>query len=132
MIRFVRLTWSPSRILLGLAEEDRAHRVLLEVEGEAHDAVGQLEELPGHAALEAVDAGDAVAHAQDGADLGHVDVGGEPPELLAEDPRDLVGPNLHAASFPLVFAQLALAEGPGLEAASRRLRASSRVRTVPS
>ena len=94
-MRFVRRTWSPSLIELVLAEEHGADRVLLEVHGEAHDAVRQLEELAGHAALEAVDAGDAVADAEHGADLGDVDRGREAPELLAEDPCDLFGANLH-------------------------------------
>ena len=62
---------------LGLAEEHRAHRVLLEVQGQGHDPVGKLEQLAGHALLEAVDARDAVAHGQDGARLGGVDPGGE-------------------------------------------------------
>ena len=55
-----------------LAHEHRAHRVLLEVQGEAHDAVGQLQQLARHAALEAVDAGDAVPDGEHGAHLRHV------------------------------------------------------------
>ena len=97
MMRAVRLTGSPSRISLRLAEQHRADRVLLEVERERHDAVRQLQELARHAALEPVDARDAVAHAQHAAHLGDVDVGAEAPELLAKDSRDLVGANLHAS-----------------------------------
>ena len=37
---------------------------------------GQLQQLARHAALEAVDARDAVAHGEDGAHLGDVDAGG--------------------------------------------------------
>jgi hypothetical protein len=70
--------------LLRLAEQHRADRVLLEVERQAHDAVRQLQELPRHAALEAADARDAVAHAQHAAHLGDVDIGLEAPELLAK------------------------------------------------
>ena len=118
--------------LVRLAEQHRAHRVLLEVERQAHDPVGQLEELPRHAVLEAVDAGDAVPHAEHGADLGHVDVGGEPSELLAEDPRDLVGANLHAGSFLGLLVSSPGRKSPGWwrrDAASGRRRC---VRTVPS
>ena len=68
-----------------LAEQHGADRVLLEVERHAHHAVGQLEQLAGHAFLEAVDAGDAVTHGQHRADLGDVDGRGEAPELLADD-----------------------------------------------
>ena len=45
-----------------VAEDDHAHRVLFEVEGQAEDAAGELDHLAGHHAGQAVDAGDAVAH----------------------------------------------------------------------
>ena len=97
MMRPVRLTSSPSLISRVLAHEHGAHRVLFQVQGDAHDAVGQLEQLARHAALEAVDARDAVAHGEHGADLGDVDAGGEAAELLADDLGDLFGPNVHCA-----------------------------------
>ena len=56
---------------------------------------GKLEQLAGHAAFEAVDAGDAVAHGDHGAHLGDVHSRGESPELLADDLGDLFGANLH-------------------------------------
>jgi hypothetical protein len=106
----------------GLAHEHRAHRVLLEVQGDAGHAVGQLQELAGHAALQAEDAGDAVAHGEDGAHLGHVHPGGEAAQLLLQDLADLVGADLHRRSRP-----------PCQSAAPSRSRsARSRPRTVPS
>src|SRR5438552_15983260 len=50
-------------------EDDRAHRVLLEVEGEAEDIAPEVEELGGHAVGKAVDAGDAVSDLDHGADV---------------------------------------------------------------
>ena len=68
----MRLTASPSLILSHGAEERDADVVLLEVEREADDAVVELEHLERHAVLEPVDAGDAVAELEHGADLGEV------------------------------------------------------------
>ena len=59
--------------LLVVAEEHGADVVLLEVERQADDVVRELEQLARHDPLEAVDAGDAVADGDDGADLGHLD-----------------------------------------------------------
>ena len=58
--------------VLPLAEERDADVVLLEVERDADDAVLELEPLERDAVLEAVDARDAVADLEDGADLGEV------------------------------------------------------------
>ena len=69
-MRPVRLTTEPSLTPVDVAEERRADVVVLEVEHEAHQAAGELEQLAGHGALEAVDAGDAVADAEHGARLG--------------------------------------------------------------
>ena len=81
--------------LVPLAEERGADVVLLEVEREADDAVLELEHLEREAVLEAVDAGDAVADLQDGADLGQVRLGVEVLDPLAQDRRDLFGAKLH-------------------------------------
>jgi len=43
--------------------------------------VGELEELAGHAAFEAMDAADPVADGEDGPDLGHVDAARIRPKL---------------------------------------------------
>ena len=66
----VRLTGSPSRDLLEVAEERDADVVLFEVQHQADDAaVAEVEQLAGHRAVEAVDAGDAVAGLEHGAGL---------------------------------------------------------------
>ena len=78
------------------AEEHGADVVGLEVEREADDVVRQLEHLERHAVLEAVDAGDAVADRQDGADLGQVRLARiEVLDAGLEDGSDLVGLDLH-------------------------------------
>ena len=58
--------------LLPLAEERSADVVLFEVEREADDAVLELEHLQRDGVLEPVDARDAVADLEHGADLGEV------------------------------------------------------------
>ena len=58
--------------VLPLAEERGADVVFFEVEGEADDAVLELEHLQRDCVLETVGAGDAVAHLQDGSDLGEI------------------------------------------------------------
>ena len=62
--------------LLGVAEQHRADALLFEVERDAEHAVRELEHLAGHGALDAVDAGDAVADRDDAADFGDVDLDG--------------------------------------------------------
>ena len=66
--RPVVLTVSPSLIARVVAEDDRTDRLLLEVQGHADDAVGELEHLGRQRAVEAVDLGDAVTDLDDGAD----------------------------------------------------------------
>ena len=53
-----------------LTEERGADVVRLEVEREAHETAGELEQLAAHDPFEAVDARDTVADAEDGAGLG--------------------------------------------------------------
>ena len=52
----------------GVAQDDRADRLLLEVEGHAHHPVGELEQLGHQGRVEAVDLGDAVTDLDDGPD----------------------------------------------------------------
>jgi hypothetical protein len=81
---------------LPIPEQHRADVVGLEVQGEAGDAVWQLEHLEGHAVLEAVDAGDAIRDGQHGADLGQLGTSAvEAFDAALEDARDLVGIDLH-------------------------------------
>src|SRR5579875_3648044 len=82
--------------LLPLAEQRRPDVVLLEVEGQPDDAVLQLEHLHRHRVLQPVDAGDAVADLQDGADLGEVGLDVVLLDPLPEDRGDLFRSQLHA------------------------------------
>ena len=77
--------------VLPLAEERDADVVLLEVERDAGHAVLELEPLERDAVLEAVDAGDAVADLEDGADLGEVGLDVELLDSILEDRGDLFG-----------------------------------------
>ncbi len=61
-------------------------------------AVGELEQLAGHGLVEAVHAGDAVAHRQDGAGLLDGELGLVALDLLADDAADLVGSDFHGAA----------------------------------
>ncbi len=81
---------------LPVAEQHDADVVGLEVQRQAGDVVRQLEHLERHAVLEAVDAGDAVADGEDGADLGQLGrAGAEPLDAALEDGGDFVGLDLH-------------------------------------
>jgi len=75
--------------LLILAQDDRADRVLLEVEGEAEHVVSEVEQLARHAAGETVDARDAVAHLDDRTDVGRFRLAFEPADLRLDDVGDL-------------------------------------------
>ena len=78
-----------------VAEADRADVVRLEVEDEAHQVARELEQLAGHRPLEAVDARDAVAHAEDRAGLGRERGLLVVLDLLLDDRGDLFGAKLH-------------------------------------
>ena len=73
--------------VLPLAEQRGADVVLLEVEREAGDAVLELEHLHRDRVLEPVDAGDAVADLEHGADLGQVGLDAVLLDPLLEDRR---------------------------------------------
>ena len=77
--------------VLPVAEERDPDVVLLEVERDADDAVLELELLERDAVLEPVDAGDAVADLQHGADLGEVGLDVVVGDPVLEDRRDLFG-----------------------------------------
>ena len=94
-ICFVRRTVSPSRIVAELAHHRDADVVLLEVEDQALHPVLELHQLAGEHALQAVDAGDAVALAEHGSGLGDGDLLAVVLDLLAKDSADLVGTDVH-------------------------------------
>ena len=82
--------------VLPRAEEHDADVVGLEVQREARHVVRELEHLERLAVLEAVDAGDAVGHGEDGADLGQVGLAlVEALDAALEDAGDLVWLDLH-------------------------------------
>ena len=110
--------------VLPLAEERDADVVLLEVEGDADDAVLELEPLEGDAVLEAVDAGDAVADLEHGADLREVGLDVVLLDPLLEDRGDLFGAELHGT--------LSSAFGAQFRVTSSRRRRSRRPRTLAS
>ena len=58
---------------LGLAEQDRADVVLLEVQDQAKDLVGELQKLAGHRLFQPINTGNPVTRFNDGTDLGHID-----------------------------------------------------------
>ena len=78
-----------------VAEDDRADRLLLEVEGHAHQPAGELEQLGRERAVQAVDLGDAVADLDDGADAARLDAGVERVDRGLDDAGDLVGTDGH-------------------------------------
>jgi hypothetical protein len=77
--------------VLPLAEERSSDVVLFEVERDADDAVLELEALERDAVLEPVDAGDAVADLENGADLAEVGLDVELLDAVLEDRGDLFG-----------------------------------------
>src|SRR5690606_14699348 len=74
--------------------------VFLEVEDQAADAVGELDQLTGHRLRQPVHAGDAVADLEHGADLGDLDLLSEFPNLVLENAADLVRPDFHGPVSP--------------------------------
>ena len=72
-------------------EDGHAHHVLLQVQRQAGHAVLGLDQLVVHHAVQAVHAGDAVAHAQHRAELGGVDPLVRLLHALAEEGGELIG-----------------------------------------
>jgi len=72
-----------------VAQDDRAHGVLFEVEGEPEDAPAEVEELRRHASREAVDAGDAVTDLYDRAHVDRLGLAAEALDLGLDDLGDL-------------------------------------------
>ena len=72
-----------------VAEDDRAHGVLFEVEREAEDVLAEVQELGGHAAGEPVDPRDAVTDLDDGAHVRGLGLALEALDLGLDDVGDL-------------------------------------------
>ncbi len=73
-----------------VAEDDGADGLFFEVEGHAHHAAGELEQLRREGAGEAVDLGDAVADLDDRADAARLGFGPEGLDRVLDDADDLV------------------------------------------
>src|SRR5204863_6022123 len=84
--------------VLPLAEERGADVVLLEVEGEADDAVLELEHLQRNRVLEPVGTRDAVTDLQHGADFGEIGLDVVVLDPVLQDRGDLFGAKFHCAS----------------------------------
>ncbi len=95
----VRLAVEPSRMVGVRAEDDDADVVGFEVERHALDAAVELDHLAGLDVVEAVDAGDAVADRQHGADFGDLRVGVEIRDLVADDAGNFSGADIHIQPF---------------------------------
>ena len=83
-----------------IAEDDHAHGIFFEVEGQSDDSAGKLDHLARHDAGQAVDAGDAVAHLDHPADLADVDARFELFNFLPNYGSDFVGFEFHGHSCP--------------------------------
>ena len=105
----------------GVAEDDRADHLLLEVEGHAHDAARELEQLGREGAREPVDLGDAVADLDDRADVARLGIGVERVDRGLDDVDDLVGADGHRGLLVVLGGR-----GRYLAPATRRSRSRSR------
>src|SRR6185295_8854209 len=81
------------------AEDDDADIVSLEVQRHALDAAVKLDHLARLDVVEAVDAGDAVADAEHGADFADLRVGAEAGDLLLDDLGNFSGADVHYLAF---------------------------------
>ncbi len=82
-----------------VAEDDRADRLFLEVEGHADQPAREFEQLGGERAGQPVDLGDAVADLDDGPDTAGLDTGVEVVDRGLDDAGDLVGTNGHRSQI---------------------------------
>ena len=84
-----------------VAQQHGAHLVFLQVHGDARHVVRELDQLARHDLFQAMDAGDAVAHGDDRADLGDVDRPLVVLDLLAENAGYFVRSNLSHNILPI-------------------------------
>ena len=90
--------------VLVFAQQHRAHLIFFKVHGDARNAVAELDQFARHHFVEAVNARDAVADRDDGADFAHVDGAVVILDLLPENACNLVCPNLsHKIPLNLTF-----------------------------
>src|SRR3954469_8735898 len=86
-----------------VAEQHGADALFFEVQRDAEQTVRELEHLPGHRVLDAVNPRDAVADRHDGADFGDGDVNGIRPDLVADDLGDFFSLDIHLYSATTVL-----------------------------
>ncbi len=84
-----------------VAEQYGTDLILVEVHGQTGDAVGEVDQFARHDLVQPMDAGDAVAQRDDGADLIHVDAVFVAFNLLAQQLGNLVCPNAWHGSLLL-------------------------------
>ena len=99
----VRLTVSPSLMVLSLPKITHADIVGFQVQRHALDAAGKLDHLAGLDIVEAIDAGDAVADAQHFADFADLRFGAEILDFALQDGGDFGGLDIHvlvSSSWP--------------------------------
>ncbi len=82
-----------------VTQDYRADRLLLEVEGEAHDAAREFEHLGRQRALQAVDLGDPVTDFDDRPDAARLDARIERIDGGLDDAGDLVGTDGHVCGI---------------------------------
>src|SRR5207237_9459634 len=109
-----------------------ADRVLLEVEDQSGEVLGELDQLAGHHPFQAVDARDAVAGGEHRAGLADLDLLAIALDLLAKDAADLVGPDFRHERLPQSHRSRGLTALPRLKALrSGACGASTRVELAP-
>src|ERR1700761_364399 len=86
-----------------VTENDDADIVGFEVQRHAPDTAGEFDHFAGLDIVQAVDAGDAVAHRQDLADFRDRGVGAEVLDLLLQDGGDFRGTNIHNDQAPFMI-----------------------------
>src|ERR1035438_5490117 len=116
-----------------VAHQHGAHLGLIQVHGKAVDAVGKLEHLAGHDLVQAMQAGNAVAQRDDGANLVYLDALLVVLDLLAEQLGDLIRINLcHVFRLPQSRAQSNAQSRISYAFTSRCFSRCSWARTEPS
>ena len=81
------------------AQQHRAHLVFFQVQGDAGDAVRELDQLAGHDVFQAVNARDAVAHRNHRSGFGNIDSFFVILNFLAQQARDFISLDLSHKSI---------------------------------
>ena len=87
---------------LGVAQDHDADRLLLEVEGHAHHAARELDQLGGQRRVQAIDLRDAIAHLDHSPDVPALRCLVEPFDRVLDDADDFVRLDGHRTSFAVI------------------------------